>query len=86
MSEIKPATSNETTANKRQGRLTIFVIFPVLIALAIAAFSASYAETRFGVLASIAVFVVVAVLAFLIAGYVSHILYALVSWILKSKR
>ena len=86
MSEIKPATSNETTANKRQRHLTVFDIFPVLIALAIAAFSASYAETRFGVLASIAAFVVVAVLAFLIVGYIFHIFYALVSWILKGKR
>jgi len=83
MSENKPTTTSKTTANKRQGHLTIFDIFPIVIALAIAAFSADYAETRFGVLASIAAFVVVAVLAFLVVGYAFHIFYAFVSWICR---
>ena len=83
MSENKPAMTNEITASKRQRRLTIFDVFPLLIALAIAAFSADYAATRFGVLASIAAFVVVAVLAFLVVGYAFHIFYAFVSWICR---
>jgi membrane protein YdbS with pleckstrin-like domain len=83
MSENKPAMTNEITANKRQRRLTIFDVFPLLIALAVAAFSADYAATRFGVLASIAAFVVVAVLAFFVVGYAFHICYSFVSWICR---
>ena len=83
MSEKTPASSNETTASKRQRHLTIFDAVPILLALAIAVFFADYIGTRFGVIASIAAFVVGAVLAFLVVGYAFHIFYAFVSWICR---
>ena len=86
MSENKPAITNETTADKRQRHLTIFDIIPLVLVLALAAYSASYVATRFGVLASIAVFVVVAVLAFFIVGYAFHLLFTLLSRIFRGKR
>jgi len=86
MSENKPARTNEITASKRQRQLTIFDVFPLLIALALAAFSSSYIATRFGVLASIFAFVVLAVLAFLPVRYAFHIFYALAARIFRGKR
>jgi predicted membrane protein len=83
MEENKQASSQQSAANPHQRHFTIFDLVPILVALAIAAYAANYAATRFGVLASILAFAIVSVLAFLFVGYAFHIVYAFLSWLCR---
>ena len=83
MTQNKQVATDKNPASVQQRRFTIFDVFPILLALAIAAFSADYVGARFGILASIGAFVVVAILAFLVVGYAFHIFYAFVGWVCR---
>jgi hypothetical protein len=81
MTQDKQATVDKNPAKLQQGRFTIFDALPIVLALAIAIFSAMYVEAKFGILASIGAFIVVAILAFLIIGYAFHIFFSFVFWL-----
>jgi hypothetical protein len=81
MEQNNQATTKGTDATTHQKHFTVFDLFPILVALAIAAFSADYTATRFGTLASVAAFVIVSVLGFLAVGYAFHLLYGFGSWL-----
>jgi hypothetical protein len=74
MEQNKQPATNEVAANTPHKYFTVFKLFPILIALATAAFSADYVATKYGTLASISAFVAISVLSFFIFGYAFHIL------------
>ena len=80
MGQNEHANAKKPDENTNQRHFKVFDLLSVLIALAIGAFSADYAATKFGALASIAAFVIVSVLSFLVVGYAFHILRLFVSW------
>ena len=78
MTQDKQVTADKNPAKLQQGRFTIFDALPIILALAIAIFSAMYVDTKFGILASIGAFIVVAILAYLIIGYAAHVFFTLI--------
>ena len=71
--------------HKRGRYFTIFDAFPLLFALAIGAFAADYIEQKYGVLLSIAGFIIVSVIVFFPLLYVAAGISALVAWGYRKK-